>query len=244
MLIASLIILQVLIFAGLIFMLRKIMTQNVVSATRHIEELNQDYLKKEEEVTRRLSEVQLQAEEMLNKARKEADDYKAEITRQTEAQRQEIIKQARQQGDEIIQQAEKSRQALLSELDERISKEAINKACELIQYAIPDKFKLDVHTHWVEELIENDFGRFQNLRLPEDIQEVKIITAFSLSEQQRKALSRKIKEVFNRDISLKEEVDPKVCAGLIITMGSLVLDGSLRNKVQEKAKIVQSTIKE
>ncbi len=46
MLIVSLIVLQVLIFGGLILVLRKILTQNVVLATKHLDELNQDYTKK------------------------------------------------------------------------------------------------------------------------------------------------------------------------------------------------------
>ena len=47
MLIVSLIILQLLIFAVLISIFKKIMTQNVASATEHLDELNQDYEKKE-----------------------------------------------------------------------------------------------------------------------------------------------------------------------------------------------------
>jgi len=31
-------------------------------------------------------------------------------------------------------------------------------------------------------------------------------------------------------------VDPKVVAGIVITIGSLVLDGSFKNKIQEKAR--------
>ena len=48
MLMASFIIFIVVVFVGLIFMLRKIMTQNIISATQHIDELNQDYTKKDE----------------------------------------------------------------------------------------------------------------------------------------------------------------------------------------------------
>lgn len=46
MLMISLIILQVIIFAALIFALKKILSQNVVSATQHLDEMSQTYKKR------------------------------------------------------------------------------------------------------------------------------------------------------------------------------------------------------
>jgi ATP synthase F1 delta subunit len=238
MLIASLILFQILIFVALIFIFRKVMTKNVVSATRHIEELNQDYTKKEQEINRQLEETKLKSQEIINKAQEEAEKLKTQIIKEAESERDKIIGQARTQSTEIIQQADKSRQSLLQEVEERIDKEAINKACQLIQDTLPEQFKQNVHLHWVEELIEDGFSSLERLRIPQDLQEVKITSAFSLNTEQRKNLIKKLKDVFGREVNLKEEVDPKVVAGLIISMGSLVLDGSLRNKIKEKTKTV------
>jgi len=236
MLIASLIFLLLLIFAGLVFLFRRMMTQNVVLATQHLEELNQDYIKKEKEVNRQLEEARLKSQELIDKARSEAEKLKMEIIQNAEKERDSIVKQARTNSEEIIQQADKSRQQLLSEIGERITKEAVNKACELIQDTLPDKFKQEVHTHWVEDLMEGGFTKLERLRFPQDLDQVKIISAFALSEEQRKNLSRKLKAILGREIILKEEVDPKIVAGLVIVIGSLVLDGSLKNKIQEKAR--------
>jgi F-type H+-transporting ATPase subunit delta len=93
-----------------------------------------------------------------------------------------------------------------------------------------------VHAHWVEELIEEGFNQLEHLRMPEDLREVKITSAFPLTEGQRKSLVKKLKEVLVKDITLKEEVEPKIVSGFIITIGSLVLDGSLKNKIQERAR--------
>ncbi|MGE5197134.1 MAG: F0F1 ATP synthase subunit delta [Deltaproteobacteria bacterium] len=239
MLIASLIILQVAIFAGLIYMLRKIMTQNVVLATRHLDELNQDYSKKEDEVNRKLEQVQRDSMDIMAKAQEEAVKIKEQILKEAETQKEELLKQAHQQSQEMIEQADKARQALLAEMDERVSKEAINKACELINYTLPEKFKQDVHTHWVEELVESGLSRIERLHVPEDINEVKVTSAFDLTESQRRMLAKKIKDIFGREISLREEKDPNVCVGLIISIGSLVLDGSLKNKIQEQVRNAQ-----
>ena len=54
MLIVSMVVMMVVIFGGLILVLRKVLSQNVSLATRHLEELNDDYAKK-----RRISSVSL-----------------------------------------------------------------------------------------------------------------------------------------------------------------------------------------
>jgi len=237
MLILSLILFQIFIFIGLIFIFRRMMTKNVISATKHIEELNQEYTKKEQEINRQLDEAKVKSESILKTAQEEAEKLKAQIIKEAESQRDKIIDQARTQSTEIIQQADKSRQSLLSEIEERIEKEAINKACQLLQDTLPEEFKQNVHTHWVGELIKDGFNSIEQLRIPQDLQEVRVICAFTLNGEQRRDLLKKLKDVFGREVTLKEEVDPKVVAGLIISMGSLVLDGSLRNKINHVRNI-------
>jgi vacuolar-type H+-ATPase subunit H len=236
MLIFSLILLLLIIFTVLILIFRKVMTQNVIVATRHIEELNEDYIKKDREATRQLEEAKLKAEEIVNSARQEAEKLKAEIIQNAGNDRDNLIKQARTQSEEIMQQADKSRQQLLAEIQERIAKDAATKACELIQNTLPEEFRKEAHAHWVEDLLEKGFSSLERLRIPEDMAEVRVVSAFNLTEEQRKNLSKKLKAALGREVTVKEEIDQKVVAGIVIHIGSLVLDGSLKNKIQEKAR--------
>jgi len=236
MLIASLVTLQLIIFGVLIFVFRRIMTQNVVVATKHLDELSQDYAAKEQEVNRQMEEANTKAQEIISSAQTEAEKIKTETLKQADEERERLIREARTQAAEMIEQAEKSRNQLISEIEERIAREAINRAGDLIYDTIPEEFRRLVHGQWVEDLIENSFRQSERLRLPEKLAEVKVVSAFALSEEQRKKLSRQLKEAFGSEISVKEEVDPKIVAGLLINIGSLVLDGSLKNKIREKAR--------
>ena len=236
MLIVSLVLLQIVIFGGLIFILRKILNQNVILATKHLDELNQDYSKKEQEIQKRLDDLKQKTNEILSKAQVEAQQFKETTIKQAETERDDILSKARVKGEEMMKQADKARQVLISEIDERIAKEAVSKACELTHCVLPEEFKQIVHTHWLNELIKNGFDQLERLSVAEDIHEINIKSAFDLNEEQRRLLSKKIKEVLSRDIALKETTDPNMVAGVIITIGSLVLDGSFKNKIQEQAK--------
>ena len=236
MLMVSSILFIVILFIAMVVMFRKIMTQNIDSATHHIDELNQDYTKKDEDINRRWEEVKHKAEEIIRQAQEEAEKAKAELIKAGETEKEQILKQARAKSEEMVQQADKSCQAMLSEIEARIAKEAMNKAVGLIHDVLPDKFKQSVHNEWVDGLIANGFNHLKNISIPDHVSEVLIVAAFPLTATQRQGLVQKLSSVLNRPLTLKEEVDPKLVAGLIITIASLVFDGTLKNKIMEKAR--------
>lgn len=236
MLIVLFIFIQLIIFIALILMFRKIMTKNVVEATTHLDQMSREYAEKERQINKTLQEAKEKAQDTVLRAQDEAEKRKAQIIKDAEEERDTMLKTARSQSEEVIAHADKSRQLLLEEIEERIAKAAIVKACELIESSLSEEFKKEVHKRWVQDLIDSGFKGTGNLKIPQDIKEAKIISAFPLTDEQRKHIAKKLKDALDREIKLKEESDPKIVAGLIISVGSLVLDGSLKNKIQEKAK--------
>ena len=236
MLIASLILFQLIVFAALVVVLKRVLTKNIVSATGHLDELNQDYLKKEEDLKRRIEEAAQKSDEMIRKAEEEAGTIRKKSAEAARAESENMILQARAKGDEIMKQAEKSRQTLLEEMGQRITVGAIDKATELIQNTLPQKLREDAHAEWVADLMEEGLAQLKNARLEQDVREIKVVSAFPLGDELYKALSKKLRSILGTDLPIKEEVDPQIVAGMVIHIGSLVLDGSLKNKIQEKAR--------
>ncbi len=236
MMIASIIALQVLLFVGLIYVFRRLITQDVTQATRHLEELGQEYNEKEKKINKLLDEAEAKADTLISQAQAEAGKQKSQILEEAEKEKEKIILEARTHSEQIIQQAERARQQLISEIEERIAKDAGTKAGELIQNTLPEEFRKMVHSHWVEELIESGLGKPERLHIPEDATEISITSAFALEDEQRKKILKKLKDVLGRELVIKEKVDPQEVAGIVINIGSLVWDGSLKNKIREKTR--------
>ena len=161
MLIVSMLVMMVVIFGGLILVLRKVLSQNVSLATRHLEELNDDYAKKEADLKRQLEDVRQKSEEIIRKAQEEAQQSKAQLMKEAEAQKAKLLQETHTQAEELMQQADKSRQMLLDEIKGRIAKEAVDKACELIHDTLPEAFKLKVHEHWIAELMDSGLEQLE-----------------------------------------------------------------------------------
>lgn len=233
MIITILIILQVVIFFILIIGFRRVMTKNVTLATQHLEELSKEYVKKEEELNNRMKEMEKRAKEIIKQAEEEARSMREKIIKEAEEEKEKIIDDARRQGDEIIKQAEKARDSLISEIEEKIEQEAFNKACDLLDEVLPEEFKKGIHNFWIEELVNSGFEELANLHLPEDMKEIKIISAFPLTEEQRRILGERLKEILKKDFDIKEEINSKIVAGVIVSVGNLILDGSLKNRIKK-----------
>jgi F-type H+-transporting ATPase subunit delta len=60
-----------------------------------------------------------------------------------------------------------------------------------------------------------------------------VISARELNEEQARAVADKVKDITNaRDVELKTSVDPDLIGGVIIKVGSQVLDASLRGQLR------------
>ncbi len=235
MFIAKLLIIQVVVFAGLLFFLRYILTHSVTNATTHLEELSKDYAKKQEEAKKQLEQANKESGKIVSDAQVEAVKRKNATSEEAQKEKDRIIQEAQQKSEQMIKQAEKTCELLKQEIDEKINVRAAEKSVELIQKAIPDKFRQELHTLWLKEFLKGDF-QLDRLHLSGDIKEAEVVSAFALAEGQRKELKTKLSKKLGENIMLKEKVDAVLIAGIIINFGSVVIDGSLKYKIQQEAK--------
>lgn len=241
MLIVSLIVIQLIIFVVLFLFLRNSFNKNVISATSHLEQLTQEYAKKQEEIKKLYDEAKRQSQEIIESSRKDAEKQKEQILKDAQLEKERILNTAHQQANEIIEQADKSRKALLSEIEKKVEERAIQHAGDLLKEVLPLDLRQQIHQHWIEDLLSQGFQQLERLHIPEGVSEAELITAFSLEPPKKEALIKKIQERLNRQLNFKERIDENIIAGLIVNIGSLVFDGSLRSRIQEVISAKQST---
>ncbi|MCM8800526.1 MAG: F0F1 ATP synthase subunit delta [Candidatus Omnitrophica bacterium] len=241
MLIVSLVVIQVIIFVVLFLFLRSSFNKNVISATTHLEQLSQEYTKKQEQIKNLYEEAKRQTQEIIESSRKDAEKQREQILKDAQLEKERILNTAHQQANEIVEQADKARKTLLSEIEKKIEERAIQRAGDLLNEILPLDLRQQIHQHWIEDLLSAGFQQLERLHIPEGITEAELITAFALEPIKKEVLIKKIQERLNRQLNFKEKVDEDIIAGLIVNIGNLVFDGSLRLKLQELINAKQST---
>lgn len=231
----SVVVFFLLMFFGLVLMFRKVISGNVTSATKQLEEIGQEYAKKEAEIERQLDEIKRKSQEAISKAQEEAQKQKEQIVKEAQSEKSKVLEAAQVKVDEMIQQADKARHSLLAEIDQKVEEKALKRAIELLRQALPETLRQEIHSRWINDLISSSLEQLDRLRVDENVNEARVVSAFSLLPEQADALRLKIREKLGRELGLKEELDPGIISGLIVHIGSLVFDGSLKTKVQEIA---------
>lgn len=232
----SLVFVQLVLFGVLVVFLRVVLTRNIAKATTHISELSQDYSQKLEEAQKRIQEADKYYDDMLLKAKTEAEKTKMQILKEANDSQLMIVGQSRKQSEEIIEKAQKSGEALLEEIQSKIAEGSVQKACEIVQEMLPGMITRNVHEAWVEELSQHALEELDRLNISQEIHEAHIISAYELSGPQKTALEKKIASKLGRPMHFKNEVDVSLIAGLKISIGSVMIDGSLQFKIKEVAR--------
>jgi ATP synthase F1 delta subunit len=79
----------------------------------------------------------------------------------------------------------------------------------------------------------DDLWRKENKRLP-----VTVTSAIDLDKEMVEDIGKKIEEQTGQRIELSSKVDPDVLGGLVLQVGNMVLDASVRNRLEKLRKSV------
>ncbi|MFH1996078.1 MAG: F0F1 ATP synthase subunit delta [Candidatus Omnitrophota bacterium] len=232
MALAQLVILQLLIFAGLIFLMRHMMTRNISKATGHLQDLTKDFETKEEAVNRRLEEARSESQDIVTGAKRTAEELKNKLLKSAHETRDAMLEETTTRCEQMVERAERACKMLRSDLDRKIDRQATAKACGLFREALPDELKRKLHDFWVADSFGEEFT-LEHLNLPKEIGDVSVRSAYDLTEAQRMTLKDKLEKELKVKLEMREEADPALMAGFIITIGSVVIDASLANRFQK-----------
>ncbi|MDT8445902.1 MAG: ATP synthase F1 subunit delta [bacterium] len=61
----------------------------------------------------------------------------------------------------------------------------------------------------------------------------KVTSAFEMKDAQTKALTKLLSDYTQKEVALEVEVDPSILGGAVTQIGSLVLDGSVKNRLNQ-----------
>ncbi len=234
------VLLQLVIFVGLVTILRLVLSRHLTEATGRLQGLSAEYSRRHEELKERLGAAEVQYQEQVTRAKTESEQLIQRARQDAESSRTKLLDDARRESEKIVQQGMESRDALLRELHERTEHRAIERACELIYEVLPKQLRQEIHTRWLDELIRNGFMELKPLDTQETVQEVQVVSAFPLTAEQQSLIRTRLKSKMGREIPLTEAVDPGLVAGLTITIGNLVMDGSVASRIQQAARHAQN----
>ena len=229
-------VLLLVVFVAMLIVLRYVLGRHYLNAMARLQSLGADYSRRHEELKQRAEEAQQQYQEQMAKVKTEAEQLLLGARQEASTTRAKSLEDARLESERIVQQALETREALRKEIEQTMEARAIEHACELLQVALPEPLRREIQARWLEELMRNGTSQLDRLKTDESVTEARVVSAFPLTTEQRSALREKLQHTLGGAITVNEETDDRLVAGLTITVGSRILDASLSSRVQQAAR--------
>ncbi|MFH0877351.1 MAG: F0F1 ATP synthase subunit delta [Candidatus Omnitrophota bacterium] len=226
----QLVLLQVITFVIIIVALRFLFGTQLKSALSRLQMLHQESLEKEEIINKELERARIQSQSEIGRSQEEAKGILETARAKSEKMILDAAERVQIEAKKIIAEAEEKAKRLEHEILATVDVKAVDLAQELIRHTFTDKGWGALQAQLIDELIE-DFKAVDKNRLSVQGSKVEVLTAIALTPEEERRLAEVLSAKLGRPITLEEKVDPALISGLVIKLGGLVVDGSLKNKL-------------
>ncbi len=228
----QLVIIQIITFIGLIFLLRFLFSRNLNSALNSLKALHEENLVKESQLTEELrrakeerdAEIKRgkeQASLLIEEAKKEAINLSFKIEEGAKITAEKIISQGKEEVNRFKEKAKKDLQG-----------ESLNYAVWLIGHFFTEENKGALQIQFINEIIK-EVAEVPKEKFSVSTSNIKVISSCPLQEQQRENLQKVLSEKLGGIPKLEEVVNRELIVGLILEMGGLIIDGTLKNRLRK-----------
>jgi len=206
--------------------------------TKRLQQLSQENSKKAQELAAKLEDAQRQCQDKLEIAEKEAKRLKAQAEEEIGKLKEDVLNKARQEGERIVNQALNSKEKVKEEIESKMTEKSIEQSLRLIQAVLTAENQLLLHQGLVDNILE-EIEKIEPEKLKINIHKGKLITPYEIAKPKKEKIIAVLSKKSCKEISLEEEIDKNIIAGITIKLGSLVIDGSLSGKLREAAEVLK-----
>jgi F-type H+-transporting ATPase subunit b len=234
------IIVQVVAFVMVVFALRKMMMASSLHEVQRLQKLNVENAKKARELEEKIEAAETQYREKIDKAEDEIRKMKDKAREEADRIKEQLITQAKEERDRIISQALNTKEKLREEIEGELLEKSLEFSRRIIADAFGPESRKPVYDGFMEEVLadleKTGSEAFQDIHAKSA---PLVRTSHPMSPAQKERLERILSSKTGGGVSVKEQIDKEVILGIIIQMGSFVIDGSLISKFKKAAEDIK-----
>lgn len=235
---------QIIFFFGLVFVLRKILLASSYNETRRLQQLNEENAQKAQELAAKIADADSEYREKMLRTDEEIELMKEKARKEIQELKEVVISKAKAEGDRLMTQALNARDEIRAEIEEQIHERVVDLSQEIFSQILSAPEQKLVHEgllkHVLEELNAVESERLKAVCMNDasgNVAQVKV--SHGLTEQQKKELEKTLSSKLGKTIKVEESVTSEIIAGIVIAMGSFVIDGSLLSRFKKAAENIK-----
>jgi len=212
--------------------IRLLLAGTASRAVRRVRQVEDEVRKKEEDIRREIDEHERDFAEKKAETERQLQAHRDEARREAAHLKEKAVAEAKKESQKIIEQAHKNEQKIRDQIARQMEDKAVEYGGRIFKLVFSDLLTGELNGLFNGELIDA-LNEIEEGAITVDSGAASVTVSHPMSEVQRTRLETVLREKFRKDAVIEETVDETLLAGLILKMGSLEIDGSLRNRYME-----------
>lgn len=234
------IIAQIVILTVIVVVLKRLIFQDTNSAVNRLTRLDNINREKEKKLSQKLEETDRILREKMEQLAEEEKKMKMEAERAANQLHDDIVKKARDEGEEILKKAYAARAKIRSdamiEAEGKIMDISVEVLSEVLGPMAAKSLNDQLVRDYLEELEKTDMTLVQNAK------KVQLISSSKIDDALMQKVSKLVSEKIGHPIEVTGKEDKSVIAGVVMKFGTMVIDDSLRERLEGAIKKLKSNL--
>ncbi len=220
------------VLVALIVVIRKMLLSDTMKAVARIRAVEDEVRRKEESIRQEIAqhEKEFEQKKLEAAAQMQADRERSE--KEVNNMRDQVVGEAKKEADKIIEQARGNEEKFRKQLAQDMEEKSVTYGGQVFELVFSEKVTPSIDKAFITELLDA-LSEIDAGAITVDTEQAEFRTAREMDPEQKKRLEGILNEKFGAAISINETVDPELMAGISFKLGSLEIDGSLRNRFNE-----------
>ncbi len=236
------IVIHIVVLIVLVGFIRMIIVGHAKKATKRVQLVEGEVRKKEEDIKREISDHEKDFNEKKVEADRQLQAQRDEAKREAARLKEQSISEAKKESHKIIEQAHKSEKKIKDQIARQMEEKTVEYGGRVFKLVFSDLMTGELNKQFINELVDA-LDEIEKGTIVVDAPQADIITSHPMEDAQKKRLEAVLKDKFNDEATISETTDETLLGGLILKMGSLEIDGSLKNRYKEAVEEVKKEAK-
>ncbi len=235
------VIVHVVVLVVLVVAIRMALQASANKAVARVRQIEEDVRKREEDLRGEQDRMDRELAERKAEAERQIETLRDDAKREAVHAKEKALTEAKRDAQKIIDQAKANEEKLRAHIEREMEEKAVEYGGRIFHLVFDDLITSELNRVFTDELIDA-LNEIESGSITVETEEAQVTVSQNLSDASRDKLVGVLREKFHEKAKIAEHVDESIMAGLILKMGSLEIDGSLRNRYQEAVREVQKAV--
>ncbi len=228
----QLVIVQIVTFVAIVFVLRKLLYSESAKEMLRLKKLKEETANKQKELQQKIDAAQDAYKEKMAEAEEKARAYRIKSEEEAKELKKQVLNKANEEAEQIVKSAFNAKEKMREEIVEEMRKRAPMLASRIFEEFLSPEVRDMAHRELVRDVIHK-IKTAEKISFKSRIDKGEIISARPLSDSDKSEIELLIRNNLGYEVPLQGKEDEQLVAGVIIKLGTILIDGSLDSRLKQ-----------